>query len=57
MTLPTPSEFHLARVGGRRSFIEAEKQAREILRERGLSSDQIERELHRPKRREEDQWG
>lgn len=45
---------HVAHPGERESFAIAEAAAREILRERGLSDDQIDAELSRAHREEID---
>jgi hypothetical protein len=44
----------IARPGQRDSFIRAEAHAREVLRARGFSREQIERELQRVKREQLD---
>ena len=40
----------------RRSFSEIEAKARAVLRERGLTDEQVEKELHKPQRYDEDIW-
>lgn len=46
----TPSEGAIAHPGRRASFEKAEAKAREVLRERGFSEEQINAELKRAKR-------
>lgn len=45
-----PQGAAVARPGFRESFARIEEAAREVLREMGLSDEQIEAELHMPKR-------
>ncbi len=49
-----PEQSGVARPGLRISFEQAEAHAREVLRARGLSEEQIERELRRSKREQLD---
>ena len=51
---PQPSYFSGPQVGKRKSFDKIEGKAREVLRERGLSEAQIEDELHRSRREQDD---
>ena len=56
MPVPFSPEVHLAHVGRRNSFMQAEKAAREVLRQRGYSEEQIDRELRRARRKDQDSW-
>ena len=47
---PERKEFGIPDLGNKKSFRKAERAAREILREKGFTEEQIERELQRVKR-------